>query len=163
MPQFDPTWYASQIFWVLVTFNVLFFVVSRFVAPKIATTLDARKNKIDGDLKAAEHFKTEAEHALAEYQKALKNAQIETLENFAKAQEQIMQQVKSKEADFDERLKEKIAQNEATLAAEKKQALAGMKNLARALTEDIVKQLAGIEADSKDVKQKIAAIMEKSS
>lgn len=163
MPQFDPTWYASQIFWVLVTFNILFFAVSRFVAPKIAATLDARQNKIDGDLKAAEHFKTEAEHALAEYQKSLKDAQLKAAENFAKAQEQIMQQVKSKEADFDGRLKEKIAQNEADLAAEKKQALAGMKNLARALTEDIVRQLADVEVDSKDVKQIIAAIMEKSS
>ena len=57
LPQLNPEHYASQIFWLAITFGLLFIVLSRVVLPKIAGGLQARKNRIEGDLNAAERSK----------------------------------------------------------------------------------------------------------
>ena len=161
MPQFDPTWYASQAFWVLLTFCTLYYAVNRFVVPKLVATLEERQNKIDSDLKSAERLKTEAERVLSEYESALASAREQSQNLIADAEDKISKMMKEKEKDFSEKLSEKIADNERMLAAEKKQALANMKNLSRTLCEQMIKKLTNTDVDAKDVKQKIAAVMEK--
>ena len=161
MPQFDPTWYASQIFWVLLTFSALFFVMTRFIVPKLSGTIDERDKKIDNDLKTADQLKTEAEHALAEYQKAIAAANERSKETLAQTYDQIIQTMKEKEKAFTDKMNEKIAESEKVLQAEKKQAVSSLKNVSRVLTQDIIKKLVDMNIDSKDIKQKISSLSEK--
>ncbi|MDI1295823.1 MAG: ATPase, partial [bacterium] len=59
--------YASQIFWLLLTFGFVFFVIGLGMVPKVQGTADARDAKITGDLDAAKTAFARADEADAEY------------------------------------------------------------------------------------------------
>ena len=46
MPQLNPEFWVSQIFWLLLTFGILYIVLSKFILPKISSNLEARKSQI---------------------------------------------------------------------------------------------------------------------
>ena len=74
MPQLDPSLFATQLFWLFVTFLVLFLIAWKAALPRIADVLNARQNRIDGDLEKAQALKTEAEEVLATYERSLAGA-----------------------------------------------------------------------------------------
>ena len=57
MPQLDPTYWASQAFWLILVFTILYISIAKFYLPKIKNNLDDRENKIKEDLDAANKFK----------------------------------------------------------------------------------------------------------
>ena len=73
-PPLDTKTFPSQIFWLVIFFALLYALMSKVVLPKIAAILEARRNRIDGDLARASALKTETEAALNSYQKALADA-----------------------------------------------------------------------------------------
>ncbi len=68
MPQFDTTAFTPQLFWLAVTFGVLFFVLRRFALPRLSRIMEARQERIDADLDKAASVKEEADRVLAEYE-----------------------------------------------------------------------------------------------
>ena len=68
MPQLDVTTYASQLFWLLLTFVPLYLVITKVALPRIGEVLEARQDKIDDDLKKAAARKEEAEAVMSEYE-----------------------------------------------------------------------------------------------
>ena len=77
MPQLDPTYWASQAFWLILIFTILYISVSRLYLPKIKDNLDNRENKIKEDLENANKFKEQSEAKLKEYELILENAKKE--------------------------------------------------------------------------------------
>ena len=61
MPQLDPKYWASQAFWLILVFTILYVSISKFYLPKIKDNLDNRENKIKEDLENASKFKEQAE------------------------------------------------------------------------------------------------------
>ena len=74
MPQLDPTYWASQVFWLIVVFTILYISVAKFYLPKIKSNLDNRENKIKEDLESANKFKELSELKLKEYEKILEDS-----------------------------------------------------------------------------------------
>ena len=68
MPQLDPTYWASQAFWLILVFSILYISISKFYLPKIKENLDNRENKIKEDLENANKFKELSEAKIKEYQ-----------------------------------------------------------------------------------------------
>ena len=77
MPQLDPTYWASQAFWLILVFLILYIAISKFYLPKIKDNLDNRENKIKEDLEYANKFKEQSEAKAKEYDTILKNAKKE--------------------------------------------------------------------------------------
>ena len=74
MPQLDPTYWASQTFWLILVFSILYISIAKFYLPKIKDNLDDREKKIKDDLDTANKFKDLSELKLKEYEKILENA-----------------------------------------------------------------------------------------
>ena len=74
MPQLDPTYWASQAFWLILVFTILYVSISKFYLPKIKNNLDNRENKIKEDLDNANKLKELSEAKLNEYENILVNA-----------------------------------------------------------------------------------------
>jgi len=161
MPQFDPTFYVSQAFWVVVSFSAMFCLVAGYAVPKIVAVLNERNDKIDTNLKKAEQLKAEAEEIFARYQQAIADANEASKRAVAQAQSDTAAKLKEKEKRFSEELSLKIADGEAALLAEKKQALSQIKRLSEMLTADIVVKLTGQEVDAGVLKSKLTEVMEK--
>ena len=76
MPQLDPTWYVSQLFWLCICFFTLLFFMANFIVPRIADILERRQNKIDEYLDKAVETKRRAEESLSKYNEALSAATL---------------------------------------------------------------------------------------
>jgi F-type H+-transporting ATPase subunit b len=74
MPQLDVSTFPSQIFWLVVTFAVLYVLMAKLALPRIEAAVEGRRARIEGDLDRAGRMKTEAEAVIAAYEKALADA-----------------------------------------------------------------------------------------
>lgn len=90
MPQFDPHFFSSLIFWELLSFGVLLWVLYKFALPPILETLETRERKIRESLDQAEQNRIAAERKLKEYESKLQAAakEVETLMAEAKQKAQ---------------------------------------------------------------------------
>ena len=80
MPQLDPTYYPTQLFWLVVVFSVLFVVLWKIALPRISRIREVRQSKIEADLEKAKAVKIEAESVLQAYEKLLAKASAEAQE-----------------------------------------------------------------------------------
>jgi len=71
MPQLDPTWFASQLFWLFVSFAALYMLLSRVMLPPVLAIMAKRKETVDTDLSDAQSFKTLAEQAKDQYERTM--------------------------------------------------------------------------------------------
>ena len=60
MPQFDPQYFASQIFWLSIIFAIFFLVLWRVVLPRIGAVMDARETQRISDLEFAEKARADS-------------------------------------------------------------------------------------------------------
>lgn len=73
-PPFDPTYFATQIFWLLLTFGILYLLLWRVFLPRIGQTIEDRSSRIADDLDAASRMQKDAEEAEKSYERALADA-----------------------------------------------------------------------------------------
>jgi len=74
LPQFDFTTWSSQITWLIITFGLLYFILAKFILPKLGETITERGDRIADDLDAASRMQREAEDAQKSYERALADA-----------------------------------------------------------------------------------------
>lgn len=162
LPQLDPTWYASQSFWMLVTFCAMFLAIWRLVMPAMRATVDVRRSKIEEDIKQTEILKTEAARLLKELDAARASVRENTARLMAQAQEQAQAQTAQSEAEFTARLNEHIAQKEQALKQARESALREVASISGELTDAIVRKIGGITVPADEIRQETASVMEKS-
>lgn len=137
--------YASQIFWLLITFGLLYFGVGRAMVPKIVATVDAREAKIAGDLAAAEAARAEADTVQAAWQAemdaARAAAQAETAMATKRATSAFEAQVHAADADLAERL----GHHDLAVANAKAEALANLQSLAAEAAQEMTAKLSGVQ------------------
>ncbi|WP_298090695.1 ATPase [uncultured Sphingomonas sp.] len=137
--------YASQIFWLLITFGLLYFVVGRGMVPKIQATVDNREARIAGDLAAAEAARVQADTVeeawRTEMDAARVAAQAET--NAAKQRAALAFEAQVKAADAD--LAERLGHHDLAIANAKAEALANLQGVAADAARDLVAKLSGVQ------------------
>ena len=142
--------YASQIFWLLITFGLLYFVVGRGMVTKIVATTDARDARIAGDLAAAEAARAEADRTeeawRAEMERARAAAAAETAAAKAQAAQSAEVQVKAADAG----LAERQGHHDLAIANAKAQALSNINAMSAEATRELVAKLAGLDVSPED-------------
>ena len=69
MPQLNPEFWVSQIFWLTLTFGILYIILSKLILPKISANLELRKSQIQENIEAAEKQRESSDAKLKEYDK----------------------------------------------------------------------------------------------
>ena len=77
MPQLNPEFWVSQIFWLIITFGILYVVLSKLILPKISANLETRKSQILENIEAAEKQREESEQKIKEYEKIIQGSKNE--------------------------------------------------------------------------------------
>ena len=163
LPQLDIETYASQIFWLIITFTVLYFLVAKIAMPRIAEVLEGRQERIEDDLDKAETLKKEAYLVRVEYEKALSSAREEAHEATRRAQEEIAKHGAEVEALANQKVANMLKDAEdrieaaRTEASSEKEAVTDTleQNVAREIIGDTVKKLVGIDVSPEDVNEAI--------
>ena len=97
MPQLNPEFWFSQIFWLIITFGIMFILLSKLVLPKISENLEVRKAQITENIEAAEKQREESDKKLKEYDQLITNSKNEAKNYFNKAREKILKDVDKKD------------------------------------------------------------------
>ncbi|MGL4235603.1 F0F1 ATP synthase subunit B' [Tabrizicola sp.] len=156
MPQLDFSTWPNQIFWLLVTLVVIYFVLSRIALPRIGAVLADRKSTITNDLAAAEELKQKAVAAEKAYADALANARTEAAKIVAAAKAEIQKDLDIATAKADAEIAAKAAESEKTIAVIRDGAAAAVAEVARDVAQDVVAVLGG-SADAKAVQAAVTA------
>lgn len=144
--------YASQIFWLLITFGLLYFVVGRGMVTKIVATTDARDARIAGDLAAAEAARAEADRTEEAWRAEMDVARAAAAAETAAAKAQATQSAEAQVKAADAGLAERMGHHDLAIANAKAQALSNINVVSAEAARDLVAKLAGI-----DVSQEQAA------
>ena len=96
MPQLNPEFWVSQIFWLTITFGILYVVLSKLILPKISANLEIRKSQIVENIEAAEKQREESELNIAEYEKIVQNSKNEAKSYFKQAREKLLKDINLK-------------------------------------------------------------------
>lgn len=148
MPQFDPSVFSPLLVWLVITFVALYLLMSKFALPKVAAIIDARAERIEGNLAKAETIRAEAAGVLAAYEKAIADAKSSAQAEIAKVQAQIAADTAKREAEFAHRLGVQTQAAEARIKASKAEALAQVKSIATDLAGGIAAKLSGAAVDT---------------
>lgn len=148
MPQFDPAFFAPQLFWLLLTFVTLYFVMSTVALPKIGAVLDERQRKIDDNLDKAAQLKAEAEAAVAAYEKALAESRAHAQAVIKEASDRLAAEAETRNRELSARLADQIKTGEARIAEAKDKALANVRDVALDVAGAAVSRLVGAAADA---------------
>ena len=158
MPQFDSSTFASQLFWLAVTFAVLFLLMWKVALPRVGDTLAKREQKISGDISKAAELKEEAEKVQADLEKALAEARADAQEVIRKANEAIAKDQDKRIAAFEADLAAKTEEAAGRIDAARKTALEGVREVATEVTTMAVAKIAGADVDDKTVAAALDAV-----
>lgn len=155
MPQMDVTTYTSQIVWLVITFAVLFFVMSKVIVPKISATLEARKKRLDDNIDQAAEFKKQAEAAIEAYDKKLAAARDQAHAAIAEVRDAAAAERTAREAELGKALAARISEAEATIAKAKDDAIANLRDTAVDVAQAVAERISGEAPDPAKVGQAV--------
>jgi F-type H+-transporting ATPase subunit b len=159
MPQFDPSGFAPQVFWLAVTFITLYMLMAKVALPKIGAVLDERQRKIDDNLDKAAQLKAEAEAAVVAYEKALAESRAHANAVIKEASERLAKEAEERNKQLSEKLAEQIKAGEAKIAAAKQAALANVREVALEVAGATVARLVGTNADQGQLEAAVATAL----
>jgi len=159
MPQFDLSRFPSQIFWLGVTFLVLYLVMSRIALPRIGEVLEARANRIGGDLDRASALKAEADQIKAAYEKALGESRAKAQEVGRSTEATLARDSAARQAELGNELAGRIRDAEGRIAAAKASAMGNLAGVAAEVATLAVQRVAGIGISPSDADQAARAVL----
>ena len=154
MPQLDFGTFPNQIFWLLVTLGVIYFVLTRVALPRIGSVLSERKGTITNDLAAAEELKQKAVDAEKAYNDALVKARSEAAKIVAEAKADIQKSVDVEIAKADAQIAAKAAESEKSIS----EIRAGAADAVAAVAKDTTAALVAALGGSVDAKALASAV-----
>ncbi len=159
MPQLDASTFPTQLFWLAVTFIVLYGLMKWLALPKVATTIEARRTRLDDDLARAAALKSEAEAVIAAYQKALGEARADAQARMRETSERLAAEAAERQRQIGEALERDIAAAEHDIAAAKARAVAELRGVAVDVARSVAEKLAGMPADPRAVAAAVDRVM----
>ncbi|MFT5182410.1 MAG: F-type H+-transporting ATPase subunit b [Alphaproteobacteria bacterium] len=157
MPQFDTTTFASQIFWLVVVFAIVFVFIWRIALPRISETLENRQRKIGDDLEKAGELADQTDEVMAAYEARLAEARANAHEELHAAATRAGAEADKQNAALAETLAANAAAARERIAAESAAAAGNVAEIAEDIARQAVERLIGGAPDSDAVKAAVAA------
>jgi len=151
MPQLNPEFWISQIFWLTLTFGILYVVLSKLILPKISANLELRKSQIQENIEAAEKQRKSSESKLKEYEDIILKSKLEAKNIFKEAREKVLKNINSKRETLDKQIDEEIKKAEQEINVLKKSAPEKINKIAIETSSELVKKLIGAEVNNSSI------------
>ncbi|MDA7714684.1 F0F1 ATP synthase subunit B [Candidatus Pelagibacter sp.] len=151
MPQLDTEFWFSQFFWLVITFSILFVILSKFILPKISANLETRKSQILENISAAEKKREESELKNQEYEEIVKKSKDEAKKQLKQARERLTRDINLKKEALEKELSEQIKEVEVEIQSFKNNAPEKIKKIAIETSTDLIQKLTGIEVNNSSI------------
>ena len=137
MPQLDPKYWASQAFWLILIFTILYISIAKFYLPKIKNNLDNRENKIKDDVDDANKFKDLSESKFKEYEKILADAKKEVIKIQMESKNILDKDIQSKKEAMEKEIENEISKAQKEINELKRSSLNDIQNISENITSSI--------------------------
>ena len=151
MPQLNPEFWVSQIFWLIITFGILYVVLSKLILPKISANLENRKSQILENIEAAEKQREESEQKIKEYEKIIQGSKNEAKNYFKQAREEVLKDISIKKETLEKELDEEVNKAEIEIKTFRDSAPEKIKKIAVETSSDLLQKLIGAEVNSSSI------------
>lgn len=152
LPQFEPEWFASQVFWLAISFAVLYLIFSNKTLPDISSVIENRKNHIQSDLEMAEKLTSEADTVHDEYQENLNKAQIDAAEAIKAVESKAKLKVEDTLNEFRQKSDRAVKEAEKRIDTSKTAAMNDMNQIAVNTAAQAVEKIIGINPEDSKIK-----------
>ena len=151
MPQLNPEFWISQIFWLTLTFGILYIVLSKLILPKICANLELRKSQIQDNIEAAEKQRKDSESKLKEYDDIIFKSKLEAKNIFKDSREKVIKDINNKKETLENQINEEIKKAEKEIEVVKKSAPEKINKIAIEASSELVKKLIGAEINNSSI------------
>ena len=151
MPQLNPEFWISQIFWLTLTFGILYIVLSKLILPKISANLELRKSQIQENVEAAEKQRESSETKLKEYDNIILKSKLEAKNIFNDAREKVIKDINSKKETLDKQIDVEIQKAEKEINLLRKSAPEKINKIAIETSSELVKKLIGADVNNSSI------------
>tara|TARA_Y100000590_G_scaffold229837_1_gene259225 strand:- start:2065 stop:2655 length:591 start_codon:yes stop_codon:yes gene_type:complete len=151
MPQLNPEFWISQIFWLTLTFGTLYVLLTKFILPKISANLEIRKSQILENVEAAEKQRKESEQKIKNYEKIIQDSKIEAKNYFNQTREKIIKNINQKKNNLENELNEEIKKAENEIKELKNKSPEKINKIAIETSSDLIKQLINIQVNNSSI------------
>ena len=151
MLQLNPEFWVSQIFWLTLTFGILYIVLSRLILPKISANLELRKSQIQENVEAAEKQRESSEAKLKEYDEIILKSKIEAKNIFKDSRDKALKNISKKKEALDKQIDEEIKKVEEEIGELRKSASQKINKIAIETSSELVKKLIGAEINNSSI------------
>ena len=151
MPQLNPEFWISQIFWLTLTFGILYIVLSKLILPKISNNLESRKSQILENIEAAEKQREDSETKLKEYEEIISKSKVEAKNIFNQAREKALKDIYAKKELLNKQIDVEIINAEKEIRALRESAPDKINKIAIETSSELIQKLIGAEINNSSI------------
>jgi F-type H+-transporting ATPase subunit b len=151
MPQLNPEFWVSQIFWLILTFGILYIVLSKLILPKISDNLESRKSQISENIEAAEKQREGCELKLKEYEEIIYKSKLEAKSIFNQAREKALKDISAKKEVLNKQIDDEIIKAEQEIKALQNSAPDKINKIAIETSSELIQKLIGADINNSSI------------
>ncbi len=148
MPQLDVTTFIPQLFWLAISFLVLYLLMRLVALPRVGAVIASRRSRLDEDLKRAAEIRAQAQTVLTAYEAGLAAARAQAHEMIRQTAERSAAEITERQRQLAASLTEQIKAVERQIATAKEQAFSEIRGIAIDVARSLTEKLTGSEADA---------------
>ena len=161
MPQLDPKYWASQTFWLILVFTILYISIAKFYLPKIKNNLDNRENRIKDDLDDANKFNEMSELKIKEYEKILEDAKKEVIKIQLESKALLDKDIKKKKDVVEKEIESEILKAQKEISELKKNSISDIQKVSANIASNIIESISGDKLNESSIKAAVEDISKK--
>ena len=151
MPQLNPEFWVSQIFWLILTFGILYLVLSKIVLPKISENLETRKSQIVENIETAEKQRKESEDKIKQFEKIILESKIEAKNLFNEKRQKVLEDIAKKRSALEEDIDSEIGAAEVEINKLRNTSGDKINKIAIETSSELIRQLIGEDVNSSSI------------
>tara|TARA_B100000965_G_scaffold46092_1_gene33862 strand:- start:337 stop:927 length:591 start_codon:yes stop_codon:yes gene_type:complete len=151
MPQLNPEFWVSQIFWLVLTFGILYLVLSKIVLPKISENLETRKSEILENIETAEKQRKESENKIKQFEKIVLESKIEAKNLFNEKRQKVLEDIAKKRSALEKDIDSEINAAEDEINKLRNTSGDKINKIAIETSSELIRQLIGEEVNSSSI------------
>jgi F-type H+-transporting ATPase subunit b len=142
--------YLSQFLWLAIALAFIFFVIARGMVPKIQATVEAREQRIAGDLEAAQKARTAADETEAAWRDRMDAARAEAGRIAQEAKADSARDTEAKVKAAADKINDKVEAAQSAIRDALASARGEIESVAAEAAQDMVRRLTGLAIDKKE-------------
>jgi F0F1-type ATP synthase, subunit b len=151
MPQLNPEFWLSQIFWLILTFGFLYLILSKLILPKISDNLETRKSQILENIETAEKQREESENKVKEFEKIILESKNEAKNYFNETRKKLLEDINQKRTTLEKDIDKEVSEAEKEINKLKSTSSEKITKISIETSSEIIKQLIGEEVNSSSI------------